>query len=172
MEVKQIVTSEQIKCSVKHTVFQCKGDETWACPICGATPKDKSGGFVIEEPDENSHSDCNLLHDNDECRCYECGYGADGKAVAKALTKKANACVCPLCMGKGTIDKTKGTAMISLVDAVNLALTLETAGAEQLLVDGWKEDSMPVQACRSNILKYKAALEQAMIFKIQKNSKT
>jgi hypothetical protein len=54
-------------------------------------------------------------------------------------------------------------AIPSLVDAVNLALTLERADIQQLLKDGWKEDSMPLQACRNNILKYKAALQRAGI---------
>jgi len=153
--------SESIKCSAKHTAFQCKDDATWACPNCGATLEDKSGGFVIEEPDNESHSECNLLHDNDECRCYKCNYGADGKTVAKALMKKANACDCPLCCGKGTIDKSKATVILTLVDAVNLALAVERAETQQLLKEGWEEDSMPIQACRNNIEKYKAALELA-----------
>lgn len=93
------------QCSAKHTTFQCKGDENWACPKCGATPDAKHGGFIVEEVDPKAHLDCDQLHDNDECLCYECDYAASGKQVAKALMAKANACVCLMCNGKGTIDK-------------------------------------------------------------------
>jgi len=153
--------SESIKCSAKHTAFQGKAGEMWACPKCGATPEAKSGGFLIEEPDGESNSSCNLVHDNDEFLCYECGYRASGKTVAKALMEKANVCDCPLCYGKGTIDKSKATVILTLMDAVNLALIVERAEMQQLSKEGWKEVSMPIQACRNNIEKYKAALRQA-----------
>ena len=59
------------------------------------------------------------------------------------------------------IEAIPALAMLALVDSVKLALVVERAEIQQLLKEGWREDSMPIQAGRSNIQKYEAALKLA-----------
>lgn len=88
-----------------HTKYQPPFEE-WACPKCGASVE---GGFLIEEtgicPDDDNA--CELLHSDDEVRCYTCGYTANGARVASLLLKKNSMVKCSCCNGSGYVKGSK-----------------------------------------------------------------
>jgi len=91
-------------CNARHTNFQPSLDE-WKCPKCGAGSED--GDFIIENPDEDAHDECDKMHANDEVRCHACGYTGYGTAVSTALKRKYDLVTCPCCKGKGSVPRKK-----------------------------------------------------------------
>lgn len=94
-------------CEAKHTIVQI-ADVFWVCPNCGApAPSEHSSemGFIIESSVDGSDEDCDLLHEEDECKCYKCGKVFTGKEVAEYHMRKSSVVPCPHCKGTGVVPK-------------------------------------------------------------------
>lgn len=112
--------SDKVKfnCEAKHTKYQ-PTDEEFNCPKCGA----KVGDFYKEDP--VGHEECELLHDEDNLCCAQCGYGCSGKAFAARIVKEKSMVKCPMCSGKGMVKQD--------INGPDLAVRLQT------LLEVWKK---------------------------------
>lgn len=92
-------------CTAKHTKYQPRMPEEWACPKCGAGAQTPEGdGWIVQDPADGS-GDCDLNHDADTIGCYRCEYGCTGAAFARRLQKAANMVPCEHCKGSGLVKK-------------------------------------------------------------------
>ena len=87
-------------CNAKHTLYQPNDDE-WKCPKCGRGDE----SFWIDG--SMGEGDCELLHNDDEIVCFECGYRTTGRKFASAIQKRKNLVKCPCCKGTGLVDGSK-----------------------------------------------------------------
>ena len=94
-------TSAPVLCGAKHTKPQIP-DDAWKCPKCGAKA-DSEKPFVIEDGPEDHAEDCALLHEEDYAFCENCGYGANGKTLARQYARAASLVSCPHCKGTGMV---------------------------------------------------------------------
>ena len=94
-------------CWAEHTEFQPEPEE-WVCPECEHENVPGSGlEFFIIAAADKANEDCPLLHTEDECHCYACGYNAYGEEVAKKMAdKRAGRVKCECCNGTGWVPKT------------------------------------------------------------------
>ena len=89
-------------CETKHTKYQ-PTDEEFHCPKCGA----KVGDFYKDDP--VGEEDCDLLHDEDNLSCANCGYGCSGRALVARIIKAKGLVQCPCCKGAGMVKKEADT---------------------------------------------------------------
>jgi DNA-directed RNA polymerase subunit RPC12/RpoP len=75
-------------------------DEEWVCPKCGS-----SDNFYVDEVD--SDGDCDLFHENDVVRCYDCDSQWSVKQIVAKWAKKKNMVKCSCCKGTGWVDGPK-----------------------------------------------------------------
>lgn len=78
------------KCYAKHV----PESDRWQCPICKSETD-----FVIDETQDDADEDCDLLHPNDLCTCYSCGFSEIGMDVSEWMMGKR--VECPHCKGIG-----------------------------------------------------------------------
>ena len=89
-------------CDFKHTKYQPDTMTEWACPKCGQD--NKHGNFCIED---GVNGECELLHIEDEIKCYGCGWSGSGKEYADYIVKKLKMTPCPCCNGRGYVKKSQ-----------------------------------------------------------------
>ena len=95
-------------CLAKHTKYQPTKEE-FKCPRCGVGPPD---GLCVDNPSGDAADDCDLLHVDDDLRCYgenkngySCNYVVAATSFAKMIVKKNNLVPCPACKGTGHVKK-------------------------------------------------------------------
>ena len=87
-------------CTVKHTKYQPSYND-WLCPVC----KSNNELFIVESSPEDTHPDCELLHDDDEVKCSRCGLYGLGKQIAAKMVKVNDLVKCSCCNGAGYVKR-------------------------------------------------------------------
>lgn len=89
-----------VDCKARHARPNVP-DADFVCPECGARPTSNEP-FVIDV--SAGEDECALLHVDDECHCYGCGFTASGRAMARRYAKVQSLVKCPHCKGKGYVE--------------------------------------------------------------------